>query len=263
MIACRSVLLFAASLFASFASPPDTGFGQNASPVPPARKIPEAIYPRAVQAVVKISTGENQTAGAGIVIGKTRNGLPVILTANALINGHEDKITIQAAEQGQAAPGRLISGKWRNRDLVLLAARKPLPVAAALPYGQSDQLMPGENAAVLGFSQSKFLEQNAGQIVRNEAHQLMLNLVMSEGQTGGPVLDQNGRIIGIAVSRPQELSQAIPIDLARITLEQWLGKTQLMEAWQEGKSTNHWQGWVVAAALLLVTGVAVGVSGVF
>ncbi|MGH7493584.1 MAG: S1 family peptidase [bacterium] len=237
--------------------------GQQGPAISSVATIPDDIYQRAVQAVVKVSVGDKKPAGAGLVIGKTRNGLPVILTANALINGHEDKITIQAAGRGQAAPGRLISAKWRNRDLVLIAARKALPVTAALPYGHSDQIAPGEDVAVLGFPQANLLAQNNGQVVRNEISQIMLNLISAEGQTGGPVLDKNGHVIGLAVSRPQELAQALPIDLARIVLQQWLGKTQLAEPWQEGKTSKNWQGWLVATGLLIATGVAVGVSGVF
>src|SRR5262245_64759880 len=102
--------------------------GQLGPAISSFEKIPDDVYQRAVQAVVKVSVGEKKTAGAGIVIGKTRSGLPVILTANALINGYEDRITIQSAAQAQAVPGRLISAQWRNRDLALIAARSALPV---------------------------------------------------------------------------------------------------------------------------------------
>ena len=253
-----ALLFFAGLLFYT-----DVARSQQITAPWPPEKIPDAILPHAMQAVVKISAGEKQADGAGIVIGKTRSGLPVIVTVNGLINGREDKITIRAAGRGQAVAGRVISEKWRNRDLVLLAAHKPLPVAATLAYGHAEQLAPGENVAVLGFSASNSLAQNPGQIVRNEANHLMFNFVMADGQTGGPVLDANGHVIGIAISRPQELGQAIPIDLVLITLQQWLGKTQLVEPWQEGKTSKNWRGWVVAGALLIATGVAVGVSGVF
>jgi S1-C subfamily serine protease len=259
----RSRTTFFAPSFISLCFCVNTTFGQTASSISSVSKIPEDVYPLAMQAVVKVSVGKDQTAGAGIIIGKTRNGVPIILTSNALISGHEENITIQAAEQGPAAPGRLVSEKWRNRDLVLIAARKALPVTAALPYGHSDQLVPGDDVAILGFPQSNFLGENSGQVVRNEASQIMLNFVTAEGQTGGPVLDKNGFVIGIAVSRPEELGKVVPIDLAHIVLGQWLGKSQLVDAWQEGKTSKGWQGWLVATGLLIATGVAVGVSGVF
>lgn len=258
----KSLTAFAASFLACLSFYLNLAFSQEAPASVSAEKIPDEVYARAAQAVVKISAGDEQV-GAGLVIGKTRNGLPVILTANALIAGNENEIMIQPAAQAQAAPGRLITDKWRNRDLVLIAARQPLPVAAALPYGSSDQLTPGEDIVVLGFPQANSLAENSGQVVRNEASQILLNFIITEGQRGGPVLDKKGRVIGLATSRPGELCQAIPVDLARVAVEQWLSKTQLMEPWQEEQTEKNWQGWLVAAGLLIATGVAVGVSGVF
>ncbi len=237
-------------------------FGQTTSPLTSISKIPDEVHARAAQSVVKITAGDNPITGAGLVIGKTRNGLPVILTVNSLIAGHEDKIAVQT-EQGRPAPARIISEKWRNRDLVLIAALKPMSVAAALPYGNSDQIAAGEEVAVLGFPQSNFLGQNSGQVVRNEGTQILLNFVLSRGQTGGPVLNQAGHVIGLATSRPQEMVQVIPIDLARAALAQWLGNAQLYESWEEGKNPPKWQGWLLGIGLLLATGVAVGLSGVF
>ena len=263
MFMLRCALPLAALLFFNLIFSAPALLGQNASPLSSISKIPDAVYKRATQAVVKITAGDSRAAGAGLVIGKTRNGLPVILTSNALIADNEDKISVQVAEQGKSAPGRLIQEKWRNRDLALIAARQPLPVAAALAYGHSDQLAAGEEVAVLGFPQSGFLGQNSGQVVRNDGTQLMVNFVLSQGQTGGPVLDKSGRVIGLVISRPQELGQAVPIDLARLVLDQWLGKAQLREPWQEESASHKWQGWAVAVGLLIATGVAVAASGVF
>ncbi|MEK7729147.1 MAG: serine protease [candidate division KSB1 bacterium] len=225
-------------------------------------KIPDQVYRRAAQAVVKITVGEQQRIGAGIIIGKTRNGAPVILTSNALISGFEAQLTVQLEQGTTAMPAQMISSKWRNRDLVLLATRAGFPGAPALEFGRSDQVAVGDAVAVLGFPGTTFLSQNAGEVQRNAPEELTLSFSVSPGQEGGPVLDKNGRVIGIARARGEEPGAVISIDLARIVVEEWLRNSTLAETWQEGKRTKKWYGWVLGVLLMSAAGVAIGVSGV-
>ncbi len=225
-------------------------------------KIPDQVYRRAAQAVVKVTAGERQRFGAGIVIGKTRNGAPIILTSNALITGFETQISVQLESQTTTVPAQTITPKWRNRDLVLLATRASLPVAPALEYGRADQIVAGDAVAVLGFPGTSFLSQNSGEVVRTAAEQLTLSFAISQGQEGGPVINKNGHVIGIALAHGEERGTAISIDLARIVIEEWLRNSTLAETWHEGKSAKKWYGWVLGVLLITAAGVGIGMSGV-
>ncbi len=226
-------------------------------------KISEPVYRRASQAVVKISLGDGQHTGAGVVIGKTRNGAPIILTSNALITGYEAQIKVQLEQQAAPVTAQIITPNWRNSDLVLLATRAALPGAApALPYGSSEQLARGEQVSVLGFPGTSFLSQNSGEVLQLTTDRMKLNFRIASGQGGGPVIDQKGRIVGLAFARGEEQDTAISIDFIRIVVEEWLRNSTMAERWQEGKEQKRWYGWVLGVFLLTAAGVAVGVSGV-
>ena len=222
-------------------------------------KIPDEIHRRAAQAVVKITAGER--LGAGIVIGKTRNGAPIILTSNALITGFETQLTAQLENQ-TAVPVQIITPQWRNRDLVLLSTRANFSGAPALDFGRSDQILAGDQVAVLGFPQTSFLSQNSGEALRLAAEQITLSFAISSGQEGGPVLDKKGRVVGMALTRGEAQGVAVSIDLVRIVVEQWLRNATLAETWHEGKSAKKWYGWVLGVFLTAAAGVAIGMSGV-
>jgi S1-C subfamily serine protease len=225
-------------------------------------KISDPVYRRAAQAVVRINAGEGWRFGAGLIIGKTRNGAPIILTSNALISGFETQLRVQLENQTAAVPAQIITPEWRNRDLVLLAARSGLAGAPALDYGRADQILAGEEASVLGFPATSFLSQNSGEVVRTAPEQLTLSFALKPGQEGGPVIDKNGRVIGIALARGGERGVAVSIDLARLVVEEWLRNAPLAETWREGKSAKKWYGWVLGVLLITAAGVGIGVSGV-
>jgi len=225
-------------------------------------KIPEQVYRRAALAVVKISTSEQQNLGTGIIIGKSRNGTPIILTTNELITGFEEQLHVQLENQTSAVPAQIITPKWRNRDLVLLAARTGLSGVPAMPYGSADRLTAGDEVAVLGFPQTSFLSQNSGKVANTSAGKLTLNFAISTGQNGGPVIDQHGRVVGIAVSRGTETGEVVPIELVCFVVEDWLRNAALAEFWQEARAKKHWYGWMLGVVLISAAGVAIGVSGV-
>lgn len=225
-------------------------------------KIPEQTYRNAAQAVVKITVGDGQRSGTGVIIGKTRKGALVILTAGALIADFEEQLTVQLENQPHAVPAQLITSKWRNRDVALIATRTSASGAAALAYGRSDQLAEGDEVAVLGFPQTTFLSQNAGTIARSSAGQITLSFAVSPGQEGGPLIDKRGRVVGLALAQGDGRNTVLPVDFVRLVVDEWLRHAALAEYWQEGRERKHWYGWVLGVVLISAAGVAIGMSGV-
>lgn len=227
-------------------------------------KISEEIYRLARPAVVKIIADNGQRFGAGLVVGKTQKGLAIILTANEVIAGFENKLTIQLDNRAEPVKAQVILEKWRTPNIVLLAVRgKTLLLSPTLPYNPSAALAAGDDVAALGFPNTPFISQNRGQILRRDADWLTLNFAVPEGQSGGPLLDASGRVVGLALSRGSGRGEGIPINVLQAQLERWLGNVPLAERWLPQAQSKRWYGWLIGTALLIATGTAVALSGVF
>lgn len=255
MLACRLLLLSAlAGSTAGWAQLLETTIA----------KIPESIYRRAQPAVVKVIAGNGQRYGSGLVVGKTQKGLAIILTANEVIAGLENELAIQLDNRPEAVSAKLILEKWRTPELALLAVRaKTLALSPTLLFHSGATLAPGDNISVLGFPQTPFISQNRGRIVRSDDDLLVLSFAVPEGQSGGPVVDAAGRVVGIALARGSAPGEGIPLPVVQARLNTWLGKVPLAERWHAGVEQKRWTGWLLGGTLLLATGAAVAWSGIF
>jgi len=181
----------------------------------PVADVAEAVSP----AVVQIEVG--QGLGSGVVY--DADGL--ILTANHVVEG-QDEVTVRFSD-GTAATGEVVGANVFS-DIAVLKVDpfEGLPVAA---LGDSDALMPGQ--VVVGIGSPFGLDQTVtsgivSAVNRPAATQSgIVNMVQTDtainpGNSGGPLVDIEGRVIGI---NDQIFSQgggndgiglAVPINLA-------------------------------------------------
>ncbi len=125
------------------------------------------------------------------------------------------------------------------RDLALLTVREKFPAAAPMRKAIAPQL--GENITVVGFPLVAVLGTRPsvgfGHVsstvgVRGDPLQMQISVPVQRGNSGGPVLDQAGNVIGIVVSKldalkvaqrtgdlPQNVNFAIKGEVVRAFLE--------------------------------------------
>jgi serine protease Do len=181
-----------------------------------------------------VSVQRNGGFGSGVVI--RRDG--VILT-NAHVVGEASGVRIGLAD------GREVDARVLGRDptvdvAVVQVGRMDLPAA---PLADSDELLVGQTAIAIGNPLG--LERTVTRGVVSAINRsprgvgldglIQTDAAISPGNSGGPLLDSKGRVIGIntvVISAPgaSGLGFAIPINLARDIAEQVLSTGQIRRA---------------------------------
>jgi serine protease Do len=181
-----------------------------------------------------VSVQQNGGFGSGVVI--RRDG--VILT-NAHVVGQAREVRIGLAD------GREIGARVLGRDpsvdvAVVRVTGSELPVA---PLADSDALLVGQTAIAIGNPLGLERTVTRGVISAIDRSPrgfgldglIQTDAAISPGNSGGPLLDSRGRVIGIntaVISAPgaSGLGFAVPINLARDIAEQVLTTGQIRRA---------------------------------
>jgi S1-C subfamily serine protease len=165
-------------------------------------------------------------SGSGAII--RRDG--IILT-NAHVVGDAQQVRVTLAD------GRRLEGRVLGRDPTVDVAVVDIPIenAPAAPLGDSDRLQVGQTAIAIGNPLGFERTLTAGVVsalnrsLRGSTLDQLIqtDAAISPGNSGGPLLDSQGRVIGIntaviRVERAEGLGFAVPINLARNIADQLL-----------------------------------------
>ncbi len=176
-----------------------------------------------------------QGSGSGVVI--RRDG--VVLT-NAHVVGEARRVRVTLAD------GRKVDGEVVGRDPTVDVAVVRIPVtnAPVAPLGDSDRLQVGQTAIAIGNPLGFERTLTAGVIsalsrsIRGSTLDQLIqtDAAISPGNSGGPLLDSQGRVIGIntaviRVESAEGLGFAIPINTARDIAEQFLTTGRVRRAY--------------------------------
>ncbi len=147
--------------------------------------LAKKVYPSVVR--VEARNGTRRIA-TGVVI--DRDGL--ILTT-ALISPRDEKITVTTGE------GRKIEADFLGFDpethLALVRAKdKGLP---PLAMGEAGDVVPGVWISVVSVSPEMTPAVTQGIVSSVSEERLRLNIWVTPGSSGGPVVDENGRMVGL------------------------------------------------------------------
>lgn len=208
---------------------------------------PSAIYRLRTPGVVTIYAefGSTEAQGSGFVV--TRTG--VILTSSHVITNAGDEIRgtaptaashvyVEFADHDRVS-ARIVG--WDIFDDVGVVQVDPKAHALLpVPLGRSSAVRVGEPVAVIGspFGNENSLEVGVVSGIRRSIDSLTSSFRLSDaiqvdapithGNSGGPVFDADGRVIGIAAQirtdtgQPEGVGFAVPIDSARRSLVQLL-----------------------------------------
>jgi regulator of sirC expression with transglutaminase-like and TPR domain len=181
----------------------------------PAAKTTVELAKQARPAVVVITftgrDGKTQGLGTGFVV--SPDGL---VATNLHVVGEGRPVTVQTAD-GKRYPVSSIHASERSSDLALLRIdAKGLP---SLELGNSDTLKNGQ--AVLALGHPRGLEHSvvsgivSGTPVIDDRKMIQLAIPIEPGNSGGPVLDMQGRVQGVITLKSQitpNLGFAMPIN---------------------------------------------------
>jgi len=211
-----------------------------------------SVYKKAAPGVVNITSTvlerdfffglvPREGAGSGAVI----DSKGYILTNNHVIKDAR-RIEVTLAD-GSKWPGRLV-GTDPDNDLAVIRIEAPAEKLKPIPLGSSSDLQVGQKVLAIGnpFGLGETLTtgiiSSLGRSIRSESGFLMEDLIQTDaaitpGNSGGPLLDSEGRIIGIntAIFSPSGgsvgIGFAIPVDAARRILPDLLEKGYVAHAW--------------------------------
>ena len=143
--------------------------------------------------------------GAGTLLQSNDEGY-LFITARHVVDGPEFRI----AKAGARALIAMASGTWatgeviarhKNLDLLLLwIPRESGHAAFAQPLAQVTGIAEGENVFVIGHPEGLRFTLSTGIISRMDGSTIQMSAPVSPGNSGGPVFDDKGNLVGIVTS---------------------------------------------------------------
>lgn len=189
--------------------------------------------------------------GAGIVV--SADGL--VLTNSHVARGC-DSLTILDAQRGRAAA--VVLDTDVANDLALLRAERQF--AAAATFRRSTPLQAGESVTVVGFPLASVLgfEPNVtfGYVsatggLRGDSTRFQISAPIHKGNSGGPILDQGGQVIGIVTAKldalavqkrtgdlPQNISFGVRGEVAQAFLDRHTANLQIADGGPKLENTE-------------------------
>ncbi len=148
--------------------------------------IAKRVYPSVVR--VEVDSRNFRIVATGVVVEK---GGYVVTTA--LVLPRDEKITLTTSE-GRKVAAEFLGFDTETQVALLKAEDAGLP---ALPLGRAADLAPGSWIAVVGVSPERTAAVTQGIVSSVGADRLRLNVWVTPGSSGGPVVDANGRMVGL------------------------------------------------------------------
>ena len=155
------------------------------------------VVDHTLPAVVYIESGTLFTGvGTGFIVKPT--GL--VVTNNHVVDGH-DSVTV-TLWTGQRVRGEVTK---RYSDLDLAHVQLPKGAYPAVAVGNSDTVRVGEEVIAIGYAMGvRTPTVSVGIVSAKQGSRLQTDAALNPGNSGGPLLNAAGQVIGVVVSRVTE-----------------------------------------------------------
>jgi serine protease Do len=147
--------------------------------------IAKKAYPSVVRVEVQ---NHMRRVATGVVIDKDGS-----IVTTALMSPRNEKITITTSD-GKTMDAEFLGFDTETQLAVLRAKGKGLP---AIPLGDSDGMAAGSWVCVIGISPEQTPAVTQGIVSSIAEDRLRLNIWVTPGSSGGPVVDEKGRMVGL------------------------------------------------------------------
>ena len=198
-------LLAAALLWPSSAPAQKTRREQPLSP----REIAQKSFPSLVVVVAENVGGRTQTQGSGFFV------RPGVVATNYHVIRNAKTIYVRVVKQEKVYAVTRVVGADKERDLALLGVEGA--EARPLPLGDSGKVVEGDAVYALGNPQGLEATISPGIVssIRefSDGSLLQFTAPISQGSSGGPVLNDRGQVVGVVSSylaAGQNLNFAVP-----------------------------------------------------
>jgi S1-C subfamily serine protease len=174
-----------------------------------------------------------EAQGSGVIVADG-----IVVTNNHVVNG-ASAVTISFGDQSGRTTARVL-GTDATHDLAVLAV--DTGGRPAIPLGSSGSLQLGDTVAALGYplglgttatagivsGLDRTIDVQNGQSVEHLVGLLQTDAAINPGNSGGPLIDANGRLVGIntagaSASSAENIGFAISIDQALPIIRQLAG----------------------------------------
>ena len=209
------------------------------------------VYERANQSVVHITTRADRTAllilevptegtGSGSILDRQGH----ILTNNHVIDGAQEiRVTLASGESYDAH----IVGRDVPNDMAVLKIEAPAEVLVPIELGDSSRLRVGQNVYAIGnpfglertmttgiiSSLNRSLPSKTGRTMKSI---IQIDAALNRGNSGGPLLDSRGRLIGMNTAIASSTGEntgvgfAIPADTIKRVATQLIKSGRVIRA---------------------------------
>jgi len=167
----------------------------------------QEIYRHAGPGVVQISalTGaaeEQRALGSGFVIDKAGH---IVTNYHVVQNAQEIRVSFSGRDDSVAAT---VVGTDPSSDIAVLAVDLPATALTPLPLGDSDGVNVGDPVVAIGnpFGLDRTVTSGIVSAIQREItapngfpidHVIQTDAAINHGNSGGPLLDENGQVIGV------------------------------------------------------------------
>jgi formylglycine-generating enzyme required for sulfatase activity len=178
-------------------------------------------------AVVKIEARPGSIPGAGCLI-KVEGNRGYILTAYHVIKpavlAGQQQVTVRFYGGIRPFDG-LINQEWidTRNDLAVVVVQN-VPVQQVLRLGSTQRLTVLDGVITIGHPAGSSWVVTEGKVSGFRGRDILFSGAdVEKGHSGGPLLDEQGQMIGLNVESPARLGVAIQIDIIKPILRRWIG----------------------------------------